>query len=114
MDDVIEQPTSDMAHAPSSGLVLARQTPLSQHPAAVYLARLGWAGWGRTMRAALNVIAVLLGVPESRDDPGRDVTYLHCDWAALRYAHTAALRARLVERYEPATANVKLAALRGV
>jgi integrase len=66
------------------------------------------------MRAAMNVIAVLLGDSATRDADGRDVTYLGCNWAALRYAHTAALRARLVERYEPATANVKLAALRGV
>jgi len=114
MDGIIAQPGGDVANAPSADLVLARQMPLSQHPAAVYLARLGSAGSRRTMRAALNVIAALLGVLETHDDTGRDVTYLHCDWAALRYAHTAALRARLVERYEPSTANVKLAALRGV
>jgi site-specific recombinase XerD len=87
---------------------------LSEHPAAVYLARLGSAGSRRTMRGALNVIATLLGVPQTFDADGHDVSYLHCEWAALRYQHTAALRALLVERYEPATANVKIAALRGV
>jgi hypothetical protein len=79
---------------------------LSQHPAAVYLARLGSAGSRRTMRGALNVLATLLGVPQIYDADGNEVSYLSCDWAALR--------ARLIERYEPATANVKIAALRGV
>jgi integrase len=87
---------------------------LRQHPAAVYLARLGSAGSRRTMRGALNVVAMLLGIPQTLDADGHEVTYLRCDWAALRYQHTAALRALLVERYEPATANVKIAALRGV
>jgi integrase len=95
-------------------LVLDQRAPLSRHPAVVYLARLGSERSRRTMRAALNVIAALLGVHATYDERGRDITYLRCDWAALRYAHTAALRARLVERYEPATANLKLAALRGV
>jgi integrase len=34
--------------------------------------------------------------------------------AALRYQHTAAIRAALIERYKPSTANKALAALRGV
>jgi hypothetical protein len=60
------------------------------------------------------MIAALLGVPDTHDDTSRDVTYLRCKWAALRYAHAATLRARLVECYESSTANVKLATLRGV
>jgi site-specific recombinase XerD len=99
---------------PGTDVGLTPLVPLSQHPAAVYLARLGSAGSRRTMRGALNVIAMLLGIPQTLDADGHEVTYLCCDWATLRYQHTAALRARLVERYEPATANVKIAALRGV
>jgi site-specific recombinase XerD len=36
------------------------------------------------------------------------------DWAALRFQHTAAIRAKLIELYKRATANKILAALRGV
>jgi site-specific recombinase XerD len=35
-------------------------------------------------------------------------------WEALRFAYTTILRARLAERYQPATANKHIAALRGV
>jgi len=79
--------------------------PLDRHPAHVYVARLG-SGSRRTMREALNTIAALL-------------TQGKCDaetlpWAALRYQHTAAIRAALMERNKPSMANKTLAALRGV
>lgn len=35
------------------------------------------------------------------------------DWSALRYQHTAALRAQLAAEYQPATVNKMLAALKG-
>src|SRR3712207_2594348 len=108
-----DSPT-DLIGSTSSALVRTSELALDQHPAAVYLARLGSARSQRTMRAALNVVAQLLGVPVTFDDQEHEVTYLRCDCAALRYQHTAALRALLMQRYEPSTANVKIAALRGV
>lgn len=78
-------------------------TPLDQHPAAVYLAQLATRS-RRAQRSALDQVAQLLGYADA----------LACPWAALRYQHTAALRAQLAERYAPATANRMLAALRRV
>jgi integrase len=43
---------------------------------------------------------------------GTDVA--SCSWHALRYEHTQAIRARLAETYSFRTANLHLAALRGV
>jgi len=85
-------------------LTLTTPTPIDQHPAAVYLAGLA-SGSRRTMRAALNTIARLL-------ISGADATSI--DWAALRFQHTAAIRAKLAEKYSAATANKMLSALRGV
>ena len=86
-----------------SELDLSTPTPLTHHPAGVYLASLT-PGSRRTMHKALNVIARLL------TNGGCDAQTL--DWAALRYQHTAAVRAVLMEQYAPATANRMLVALR--
>jgi site-specific recombinase XerC len=75
---------------------------VDQHPAAVYLARLA-PGSRRTMAGCIRRIAAMLG---------SDVAT--CAWGALRYAHTAAIRTRLAERYSYRTANLHIAALRGV
>lgn len=85
--------------------VAAAALPPDRHPVHVYIARLG-SGSRRTMREALNIIAAIL-------------TAGRCDaedlaWSALRYQHTAAIRAALIEKYKPSTANKTLAALRGV
>jgi integrase len=83
--------------------------PIDQNPAAVYLASLTSERSQRVMEQALRVVGGLL--------TGKDTTtvdILAIRWAALRYAHTAALRARLGERYSPATVNRTLSALRGV
>jgi hypothetical protein len=58
------------------------------------------------MRQALDVIARLL--------TNNLCDAMTLDWAALRYKHTAALRAVLTEKYAPATANKILSALRRV
>ncbi len=76
-----------------------------RHPGHVYIARLG-SGSRRTMVEALNVIAKL--VTSGRADLET------MPWSGLRYQHTAAVRAALMEKYKPSTANKMLAALRGV
>jgi site-specific recombinase XerD len=59
------------------------------------------------MRGALDTIASILTTGQC--------DALALDWAALRYQHTAAVRAVLADgRYAPTTANRHLAALRGV
>lgn len=82
---------------------LATTGDLSQNPAAVYLAALAPSS-RRTMEAALDTLAAMLG----------DFTAMTCPWGALRFQHTAAIRAQLAEKYAAATANKMLAALRGV
>jgi integrase/recombinase XerD len=93
-----------------------------QNPAEVYLASLPSDQSRRTMRAALNDIAVIHGVRSvtriGTDRSGRqrehDVTYLVCNWAALTPGHVVAIRKQLVALYKPASANKVLSALRGV
>lgn len=84
-------------------LALATPHPLTLHPAAVYLSSLG-PGSRRTMRHALDTIARIL--TNSRCDA------LSLDWSKLRYQHTAAVRAVLMEKYSPGMANKMLCALR--
>jgi integrase/recombinase XerD len=86
-------------------LVLSEPLPLTIHPAAVYLRSLA-PGSKPTMTTALNAIASLLS-------NGRCDIYT-LDWAAIRYQHTAAVRASLLERYAPATASKIMCAFRRV
>jgi len=79
--------------------------PPERNPAAVYLASLA-PGSRRSMQTALNLIAAWF-------TGGRHDAY-SLNWAALRFQHTAALRSALAEHYAPASANHRLAALRGV
>jgi integrase len=72
-------------------------------PAAAYLATLS-PGSQPAQAAALKALAAWLGSSDIHD----------CPWERLSYAHVGALRARLVERYAPATSNRVLSALRGV
>lgn len=88
--------------APPLELATAEPQPASRNPARVYLASLG-DGSRRTMQHALNAIADIAA-------PG--YTLDSFPWAALRYEHTQAIRARLAERYDAATANKMLSALR--
>lgn len=91
-------------NAPSTDLVPVHR-PLDEHPAAVYLGRLG-AGSRRVMRHSLDTVAGLL------TNDQMDAHSL--PWSQIRYQHTAAARAAVTERFAPSTANRILAALRGV
>jgi site-specific recombinase XerD len=86
-------------------LFLSEFRPLGQNAAIIYLASLS-EGSRRTMYQSLATIARLL------TDGELDVFSL--DWGAIRYQHTAAIRAQLADMYKPATANKMLSALRQV
>ena len=75
-------------------------------PLAAYLSRLGSPESRRVMRSSLDTIAraVSGGTRDARSFP----------WPAVRYPHTAAIRAWLNERASPATASRDLCALRGI
>jgi site-specific recombinase XerD len=82
-------------------LLLNCSQPLDQNPAAVYIASLRAESGRRTQAQALQVIACILGAD-----------YDHLNWGALRYRHTAAIRARITHVYGPSTANRIFSALR--
>ncbi len=66
---------------------LSPVTPLDRNPAAVYLASLPSPESRRTLSATLEVLAGLLS--------GGKASAARIPWGAVRYAHTAALRAAL-------------------
>jgi site-specific recombinase XerD len=83
--------------------------PLDQHPAAVYLASLSSERSRRVTAQALRTVAALI----TGEDP-RQADIIMLNWGALRYPHTAAIRAKLLQVFSPATTNRLLSALRGV
>jgi len=89
----------------AAGPLTATQYPADGNPALVYLAGLG-AGSRRTMAQALGQMAEIAtaGAVDAQGLP----------WHALRFQHTGAIRAVLMEEYSPATVNKMLSALRGV
>lgn len=101
MPELVLAPDAPLATTPAPPVELA--LALDQSPAAVYLAQLSKAA-RRVQRSGLDAIAALVGPYDA----------LNCPWHRLRYAHTAAIRTMLAERYAPATANRMLAALRRV
>lgn len=86
-------------------LEISTGIPAAPSPLVVYLARLAPVS-RRAVRHDLYVIAGLLSDGEA-DAEG-------IPWHLLRYAHTAAIRQGLAERYAPASANRMLSSLRGV
>ncbi|GFE69010.1 tyrosine-type recombinase/integrase [Chroococcus sp. FPU101] len=91
-------------HDPSE-LVLFSPLPLTTHPAAVYLRSLR-EGSRPTMEQSLNAIASIL-------TSGQCDAYT-LNWANLRYQHTSAVQAVLLEKYAPLTAQKMMCALRRV
>jgi len=87
-------------------LIVIESLPMDRNAAAVFLARFPNAGTRRGYHAALDKIALIVS-------NGR-VDAMGLDWAALRFQHTAAIRARLVQMNSPGTVNRQLTALRGV
>ena len=87
--------------------VVTPRLPKSQHPAVVFLASLASDHSRYHMQRHLSKIAQMLTGDEKADA-------FSVDWAQVRYPHSAAIRARLMQQYRPATVNVMLSALRGV
>ncbi len=87
----------------STELAPTATVPADHNPALVYLASLAL-GSRRTMRQALDTIADTLTA-------GR-CDHVTMPWGALRFQHTQAVRSALQEKYNAATANKMLSALR--
>ena len=94
---------SDISHIATTTLAPITTIPNQENPSLVYLASLS-PGSRRTMRQALDAMATHLtsGACDHRTLP----------WGMLRFQHTQALRAILLENYSAATANKMLSALR--
>lgn len=100
------QPTA--AAPPLVPALLPAAAPPDRHPAAVYLRSLGSPVSRRNMASALRSI-VRTATGGASDDVGR------FPWHELRFQHVTALKSRLsAAGMAPATANVRLAAVRGV
>lgn len=98
------------AAAQESGVVAPLPAPAQAvDPAQVYLAGLAASG-RRSVERGLRVAWEILR------ETGPAVTGMLApdSWAEVRYGHLQALRATLAEAYAPATANLYLAAVRGV
>lgn len=105
--EVIESPVEALAVARHSGggLVRLHHLPEEENPVAVYLSSLGEKS-RRVMLSDLNRIAAIL--------TGDTCKAHEVNWGALRFQHTAAIRAALAGKYNHNGANRMLCALRGV
>lgn len=91
-------------------------TNTQQNPALIYIASLDSPESRRTMRQALNVIVDIVA-PDLKNTLDKEVAkerYQLISWAVIRFHHVQVIRASLVEKYQPATVNKILSALRGV
>lgn len=105
--EVVEESSDALAVVTRRPVALVRieHLPEDENPVAVYLSSLGEKS-RRVMLSDLNRIAELLtgGTTKAHD----------VNWGALRFQHTAAVRAALAQRYNHNGANRMLSALRGV
>jgi site-specific recombinase XerD len=97
--------TTELTQQTRGELIVLEARPLDQNPAAVYLASMASEAGRRSQLQALNKMADIL--------TGGRADAFSLEWAALRYQHTAAIRAQLMTLYRPATVNKFLSALRG-
>lgn len=86
-------------------LVLSQRLPIDEHPVSAYLAGLAESS-RRPMRTNLEIIAHFVS--------GGRASAMELAWWRLRYQHATLIRSTLAEAYAPATANLMLAAMRGV
>jgi site-specific recombinase XerD len=93
-----------LVHRPRGG-ELAPVRPADEHPVAVYLSSLTSEDSVPAMKSALDKIATLVN---------EQATAETLPWYQLRFQHTQAIRAKLVQAFEPRTVNRMLSALRGV
>lgn len=96
--------TNEITTTQPIDLVLIAPLPLDRNPAAVYLAGLANDKARRVQKNALDTIAAMLT---------GEADCLSCNWAALRFQHTAAIRARLANEYSAASARRMVSAMRG-
>lgn len=98
---------SGLVHVPRAAggeLVQSAPPPASAQPVVIYLASLAPTSRPATL-SRLQAVARLVD---------RDASAYSLPWASLRYAHMAALRAKIVEEYGPRSTNAMIAAVRSV
>lgn len=97
-------PNSNLSDKSGNEIILPPSLETDVNPALVYIASLASVRSRRVQRQALDTIALLMteGAVSAIDFP----------WHRLRYQHVAAIRAMLIEQYQPATINRLLSALR--
>src|ERR1700687_4866149 len=82
-------------------LFVLQERPLRLQPARVYIESLARGESQRTMKSALSSLVQMMLLEQWISE---EAIYAF-PWEALRFAYTTVLRARLAERYQPATAN---------
>jgi site-specific recombinase XerD len=89
-----------MSNAITINTLILQQPRALEQNAAEYVASLPANTGKRTQAQALRVVAGIFNTENNS-----------LNWGALRYQHTAAIRARLAETYSPASANKIMSAL---
>lgn len=96
---------SELVHVPRSGeLAQPGRIPPYAQPVAVYLASL----------APSSRPAMLSGLHVIADMTKHGADAYSVEWCNLRFAHTQAIRAKLMQKYGPRTVNRMVSSLRGV